>query len=175
MCICRTDLNGSSIRVQMSTSGVRQKPGMAGDQCYRCGRPGHWSKECSGAPGGGMDSRGPHGGGGGGGGGPMRGGGSSYGGGSGAYGGGGGGAYGGYGGGAGGGAARMGGILSTIVFTFCLSPSNYVLLFFLRWIRRLRRTKRSVPAAVSAVIHEGSLRRVRLCWCLRRRRKRRIL
>ena len=29
------NLNGSNIRVQMSTSGVRQKPGMGGDQCYR--------------------------------------------------------------------------------------------------------------------------------------------
>jgi len=28
------NLNGSNIRVQMSTSGVRQKPGMSGDQCY---------------------------------------------------------------------------------------------------------------------------------------------
>merc|ERR1712088_863327 len=40
------NLNGSQIRVQQSTSGVRQKPGMGGDQCYRCGREGHWSKEC---------------------------------------------------------------------------------------------------------------------------------
>ena len=29
------NLNGSQIRVQQSTSGVRQKPGMGGDQCYR--------------------------------------------------------------------------------------------------------------------------------------------
>ena len=29
------NLNGSQIRVQTSTSGVRQKPGMGGDQCYR--------------------------------------------------------------------------------------------------------------------------------------------
>jgi len=48
------NLNGSNIRVQMSTSGVRQKPGMGGDQCY------------SGGFGGGR------GGGGGGRGGPMR-------------------------------------------------------------------------------------------------------
>ena len=68
------NLNGSQIRVQQSTSGVRQKPGMGGDQCYRCGRDGHWSKECPQYP----DY--PSGGGGGGGGrgggrgGPMRGG-----------------------------------------------------------------------------------------------------
>ena len=30
-----SNLNGSQIRVQQSTSGVRQKPGMGGDQCYR--------------------------------------------------------------------------------------------------------------------------------------------
>lgn len=42
------NLNGNRIRVQLSTSSARQKPGMGGgDQCYRCGREGHWSKECS--------------------------------------------------------------------------------------------------------------------------------
>ena len=29
------NLNGNQIRVQQSTSNVRQKPGMQGDQCYR--------------------------------------------------------------------------------------------------------------------------------------------
>ena len=33
------NLNGNSIRVQMSTSGVRQRPGMGGDQCYRYSDP----------------------------------------------------------------------------------------------------------------------------------------
>ena len=41
------NVNGTQIRVQPSTSGVRHKPGMGGgDQCYRCGADGHWSKEC---------------------------------------------------------------------------------------------------------------------------------
>lgn len=39
-------LNGSDLRVQLSTSGIRTRPGMGGDKCYRCGREGHWSKEC---------------------------------------------------------------------------------------------------------------------------------
>ena len=29
------ELNGSRIRVQLSTSGVRQQPGMSGDNCFR--------------------------------------------------------------------------------------------------------------------------------------------
>jgi len=40
-------LNGNDIRVQKSTSGVRQQPGMGDrDNCYRCGSADHWSKEC---------------------------------------------------------------------------------------------------------------------------------
>jgi len=41
------DLKGNKVRVQESTSGIRTKPGMDGDACFKCGRGGHWSKECT--------------------------------------------------------------------------------------------------------------------------------
>ncbi|XP_015795464.1 RNA-binding protein lark [Tetranychus urticae] len=38
---------GVKITVEASRSKVRPKPGMGGKgQCYRCGKSGHWSKEC---------------------------------------------------------------------------------------------------------------------------------
>ncbi|BES94565.1 Zinc knuckle [Nesidiocoris tenuis] len=49
---CIKDLNGYNLegqpmKVQVSTSRVRQRPGMGDpEQCYRCGKGGHWSKEC---------------------------------------------------------------------------------------------------------------------------------
>ncbi|XP_076041527.1 RNA-binding protein lark isoform X2 [Oratosquilla oratoria] len=41
------ELHGLRLRVQESTSRVRQHAGMGNpDMCYRCGSSGHWSKEC---------------------------------------------------------------------------------------------------------------------------------
>uniref|UniRef100_A0A2R5L7A5 Putative rna-binding protein lark n=2 Tax=Ornithodoros turicata TaxID=34597 RepID=A0A2R5L7A5_9ACAR len=42
-----SEFMGSKITVEVSHSKVRQRPGMGGrGQCYRCGKQGHWSKEC---------------------------------------------------------------------------------------------------------------------------------
>lgn len=42
-----SEYQGVKITVEASHSKVRPKPGMGGKgQCYRCGKSGHWSKEC---------------------------------------------------------------------------------------------------------------------------------
>jgi len=56
------NLNGSQIRVQQSTSGVRQKPGMSGDQCYSGREGGRGGRGGSGGRGGPMRGSAPYGG-----------------------------------------------------------------------------------------------------------------
>lgn len=42
---------GQALKVEISRSRVRQRPGMGGrGECYRCGGDGHWSKECPKGP-----------------------------------------------------------------------------------------------------------------------------
>ncbi|XP_064621876.1 RNA-binding protein lark-like isoform X2 [Lineus longissimus] len=51
-----TDFQGSMLKVEISTSKVRQRPGMGGSAvCYRCSKPGHWSKNCPQGPSRGRD------------------------------------------------------------------------------------------------------------------------